>query len=192
MRPRWCWWDRWSFYICPLHTTHDVFIRLESWKLDQDYVVLNVLDKTCTHWTVSYSDTLLSIVGVGINHVPSYSNSENKAECCSGAPSKLKKAFQGPKMSVSSRERLFQGYNGSISNCVQLLYLGLWPHIEPWTRWSARELNALPRSPSWWWEGLLHFHQELQRAFGLCICIRNCHMSITLKSVDDTSKLTRA
>ena len=69
----------------------------------------------------------------------------NALEHHSGAPSKPKKAFWTLKCQ-------YWGSNNAISKCVQLLYL---------------ELAALPRSPSWWGEGLLCLPQEFQPAFNL-------------------------
>ena len=57
--------------------------------------------------------------------------SRNAPERRSGAPSKPKKAFRGPKMSISAPERSFRGPNDAISNYVKLLFLWLWPCAEP-------------------------------------------------------------
>ena len=70
-----------------------------------------------------------------INH-----SGECKPERCSGAASKLQKAFRGPKMSASAPD--------AISNCVQLLYLGLYGLVQNLeavlARWQLTALSQIP------------------------------------------------
>jgi len=70
---------------------------------------------------------------------------ESKIERTPGDPWKLKKAFQGSKISVSASEQSFRSLNDLISNCIQLLYLGLWSRAETQTRQPIGELTVLPQ-----------------------------------------------
>ena len=62
--------------------------------------------------------------------------------------SKPKKAFRGPKMSVSAPEQSFRNSNDALPDCI------IWSRAELRIRWPTGELTALPRSSQLMGRGL--------------------------------------